>query len=418
MMKKIMLGIVMVFFSMSIVIAAADFDVNTFSCTPEEVVINDVFSCTAQIINNGDAAGSVSTATLFSDSNDWLEDSSYAQASGESVDPGQSIEVTFSGLRSVKSGDNGFAKITLDSVTDTYVADNDVDVNVIDVVVTTSDSVSSANDGEEFEVTAEVTAGGNIDVVLTFTVNSGGCGIGNQEAEKTVSGMSDGNKQSKSWTVTMGSTGDCKYTVSAAATGEAGTASTSDTSSSTVTCDDCDSSGSSPGGGSGGGSGGGGGASSNNLIGERVVALGSGGVYSFSFNSESHSLTVDSLGATQATISIESEKQTFTLSIGESVNVDFEKDGVEDISVLLKGINVITNLATIVINPLYVPEVVEGEEGEEESGEESEAVEEEEELTTEEKNARIKVIYLIVGIIVAFIIIVIGFVIKSMKRIN
>src|SRR3989338_11327866 len=122
--------------------AVASFSVNTFSCTPEEVAINNDFSCTAQIINDGDASGSVSVATLYSDSNNWLENSNYAQSSGVSVDPGQTTEVTFSGLRATKSGSSkGFSKITLDSATDTDGEDG-VSVNVIDVALIVSNSVS------------------------------------------------------------------------------------------------------------------------------------------------------------------------------------------------------------------------------------------------------------------------------------
>src|SRR3989344_8526170 len=119
--------LILLWFILPFVNAAADFVVNSFSCTPSEAAINDVFSCTAQIRNNGDAAGSVSTATLYSDSNNWLEESNYAQSSGTSVDPGQTTEVTFTNLRAIKSGSNGFSKVMLDDVTDTYVADNNVE---------------------------------------------------------------------------------------------------------------------------------------------------------------------------------------------------------------------------------------------------------------------------------------------------
>src|SRR3989338_9018953 len=105
--KKIFLiiGILLVLtINMSFAMAVASFAVTSFSCTPSEAVINNVFSCTAQIKNNGDASGSVSTATLYGDSNNWLEQASYAQASGESVSPGQSTSVTFTGLKAVKSG--------------------------------------------------------------------------------------------------------------------------------------------------------------------------------------------------------------------------------------------------------------------------------------------------------------------------
>ena len=206
------------------VMAAANFAVNSFSCTPTEAVINDIFSCTAQIINNGDSSGTLNTVTLYPDSNNWLENSNYAQASGASVDPGQTTEVTFTGLKATKSGNNGFLKITLDSVTDTYVADNNIKVNVINVIVIVTNSASSAAMNANFDSTAEVTAGGNIDVTLTFVVDSGGCSIGNQGSSKTISGMQDGNKQSRTWTVTQGTSGNCRFTISAAATGDGGIA--------------------------------------------------------------------------------------------------------------------------------------------------------------------------------------------------
>src|SRR3989338_8694817 len=118
---KAFVFLIMLFISITFVSAAADFAVTSFSCTPTESVINNVFSCTVDIKNNGDASGSVNTATLYPDANDWLENSNYPQASGTSVNAGQSTQVTFSGLRAVKSGNNGFSKIMLDSVTDTYV---------------------------------------------------------------------------------------------------------------------------------------------------------------------------------------------------------------------------------------------------------------------------------------------------------
>src|SRR3989344_2841332 len=225
-----------IFVSLPIVNAAASFAVNSFSCTPTEVSINGDFSCTAQIINNGDAAGTVSVAPLFSDPNNWLEQSTYAQASGVSVDPGQTTEVTFSGLRATKSGsDNGFSKITLDSVTDTDGVDG-VAVNVIDVVLNVENSASSAVASATFDTTAEVTAGGNIDVSLIFSVSSGGCSIGNQDSTKTISGMTDSDRQSRSWSVTMGTTGNCVFSITASATGSSGTATKSDSVSSSVTC--------------------------------------------------------------------------------------------------------------------------------------------------------------------------------------
>src|SRR3989344_4801784 len=255
------------------VMAAANFQVTSFSCSPSETVINSLFSCTSTIQNTGDAAGTLSTATLYSDSSNWLEDSNYPQSYGQSVNPGNNIQVTFSGLRATKSGSNGFSKIMLDSVTDTYVADNNKEVNVINVAVTVSNSASSTAMGETITTTAEVTAGGNIDISLSFTSNSGGCSIGSQTNPKSISGMTDGSKQSRTWTITQGTTGNCEFTISATATGSGGVASKIDSTTSTITCTDCPvaSSSSSSSSGSGGGGGGGGGVGSTGAVKTYIV---------------------------------------------------------------------------------------------------------------------------------------------------
>src|SRR3989344_2272685 len=116
--KFLFLILFLIFFSFDLVGAAADFQVTGFSCSPSEVAVNTLFSCTATIKNNGDSSGSVSIATLYPGGSNWLEDSTYPQSSGESVNPGSSMEVTFSGLRAIASGNNGFSKIMLDYVTD------------------------------------------------------------------------------------------------------------------------------------------------------------------------------------------------------------------------------------------------------------------------------------------------------------
>lgn len=342
------------FANLSFVFGAADFDVNSFSCTPSEAVINNIFSCTAQVINNGDATGAVNVATLYPDEEDWLEDSNYPKTDGTSVDPGQTTEITFTGLRATKSGSNGFARILLDDVTDTYVADNNVEVNIIDVAVTISNSASSASMSSDFTSTAEVSAGGNIDVVLTFTVSSGGCVITNQDASKTISNMQDGNTQSRTWTVTQGTSGNCVYTISAAATGDAGVATKTDSTSSTVTCTDCSTSsgGSSSSGGSASGGGGAGGVVSKNLgelISEESVVLGINQAVKFNISGVEHKLNVKNLSETWVKIAIESEVQNFTLNLQDKIDVDLDKDGIAEISVTLKSINILTKKATFIL---------------------------------------------------------------------
>lgn len=340
-------------FSISIgyAVAVANFQVSSFSCSPSEAAINSVFSCTAQVQNVGDTAGSVSTATLYPDSSDWLENSNYPQSSGSSVNPGQSTEITFGGLRAVKSGNNGFSKIMLDSVTDTYVSDQNKMVNIINVLVSVNNSVSSAAIGEEVTSTTEITAGGNVDVELTFAVSSGGCSIGSQTNPKTISGMTDGSKQSRTWTITMGSA-NCVYSMSAAATGTGGIASKIDISSNTLTCTDCPvDSGSDLGGGGGGGSGSGGGTDSytlGELEGDKMQTLGNGEKVRFKINGEEHNITVLNLTTTRVKIEVASSPQIFEMIVGQEIKVDLNGDNSADVSIKLQSINTLLKKATFI----------------------------------------------------------------------
>ncbi|MFH1711181.1 MAG: hypothetical protein ABH840_02625 [Nanoarchaeota archaeon] len=340
--------------SVNLVSAAADFQVSSFSCSPSEVVVNSGFSCSATIMNNGDVAGSVSIATLYPDATNWLESSNYPQASGTSVNPGQTTEITFTGLNAIKSGNNGFSKIMLDSVTDTYVADNNKKVNSINVAVLVSNSASSAMQGASITTTADVTAGGNIDVSLTFTSTSGGCNIGSQSNPKSISGMTDGSRQSRTWTITQGTSGNCRFSVSAAATGTGGVASKIDTTISTITCTDC-SSGSGPSSAGGGGGGGGGIAkvySLGELISSRSVELLAGEKSVFNLSGVEHTLTLKSHTETTAKITIQSSLQTFEMTVGDEINVDLDGDGSADVSIKLKSINIINLKAEFILTPL------------------------------------------------------------------
>ena len=333
-------------FSINLVNAAADFQVTGFSCSPSEVAVNTLFSCTATIKNNGDSSGSVSIATLYPGGSNWLEDSTYPQSSGESVNPGSSMEVTFSGLRAIASGNNGFSKIMLDSVTDTYVADTTV--NIINVAVTVSNSESSAAVGDEVTATAEVTAGGNIDISLSYATVSGGCSIGNQDSTKSITGMTDGSKQSRTWDVTQTSSGNCRFRITASATGSSGIATTDDSTTTTITCTNCPSD---SGGGSGSGGGGDTGVATDDLISlEREMAIGD--IIQFKISNNSHNMTLLDLNATYALIAIESERQEFNMLLGETIRIDLNEDNVNDLLVQLKAINVPTLKATFYLENL------------------------------------------------------------------
>jgi len=216
--------------------AAANLEVTAFSCNPSEIVANNQFSCTATVQNTGDASGTLNTATLYPDSNNWLENINYAETVNSAIGSGASAQVVFNNLKGKKSGYNGFSKIMIDDVTDTYVADNGIKVNVIDVIGIVTTSASSAANGAAVDVTGQATAGGNVNIVLSFSVSSGGCSIGNQPASATTNSMSNGQTTSHTWTVTMGSA-NCAYSVSAKATSNpSGTASKTDTTSGSITC--------------------------------------------------------------------------------------------------------------------------------------------------------------------------------------
>ncbi len=224
--------------NLCLVYASADFQVTSFSCSPEEIVVSSSFSCTAQIKNSGDN-GSLGVVTLYPDSSAWLEESNYPQAYGSSIQGGETISIAFSELRATKSGTNGFSKIMLDSVTDNYVSDNGISVNTINVIAVLEVSDSSVSIGDIFDVIVEITAGGSIDVVLKFEGNAG-CDLGSQSSQKTITGMTDGSKQSRTWTaVTQADDVACSFTITATATGTGGIASKQDSSSETLTCSDC-----------------------------------------------------------------------------------------------------------------------------------------------------------------------------------
>jgi hypothetical protein len=346
--------------------AAASFMVVGFSCTPSEVVVGASFSCTAQVQNVGDATGSISIATLYPDSPNWLENSNYAQSSGTAVTAGQSVEITFSGLKAVKSGGaNGFSKIMLDDVTDTYVGG--VDTNTIDVVVAKSASVSSAEMGGSITLTGEVTAGGNINALLTLSLNSGGCNMGSQSSQQNIGAMQDGNKQSKVWTITQGTSGACSYTLSVSATGAGGVASKLDTTSGSIRCTNCPSSSSSSSSSSSGGGGGGGGSSTSEnikslgeLTAPQSAEVGKGQSISFSVSGKEYSFKIDSVTATSVVFVY--GRRMFTLEIGDVRIIDMDMDGMSEVSVKVLSINTLSMKANLELAPIR-KEVKGGSEG-------------------------------------------------------
>ncbi|MBS3075284.1 hypothetical protein J4429_02375 [Candidatus Pacearchaeota archaeon] len=413
---KLILFLAILFLNINFAFADANFQLSSFSCSPSSTIVNSLFSCTAQIENTG-TAGTLNVVYLYSDANYWLENSVYTQAYGQSIATGEIISLTFTGLKAIKAGNsNGFSKIVLDNAERTdYVSTTKV--KVIDVVVTVNNSVTSSAMSGSFISTATVTAGGNIDVILTFTVDSGGCSIGNEPSQKTITGMQNGNAQSRTWTVTQGTSGDCKFTISAAATGSGIKV---DTTPSTITCTNCPvSSGSSSS--SGGGGGGEGGASGKTytlgeLSGSQEKEIAKNDKIKFNISNLEHKLTLKNLTETTAVFTIESAKQTFSLIVRNEINVDVDGDGKSEISVFLKSINILTKKAKFILTrisggtPSISGEAVQS--AEEESAGESAGTEEKKGLETLKGT---NWIFVLIGAII-IIAIIIGIVYFVRKR--
>lgn len=334
--------------------ATSNLNVISFSC-PSEVTVGNQFQCSATIQNTGDTSVSVTDSKLNSDEKNWFGSS--VSGGSLSVAQSSSASLTFNLNPTSSGGSNGFTNIMLDNVAKECTGCNYDSINVINVVPVITNSVSSAAMGQDFDSTVEVTAGGNIDVTLTLSVNSGGCSIGSQSSQKNISDMQEGYKQSRTWTITQGTSGSCVYTISALANGINGVASKTVSSSSSVRCTDCPTSSTESGTGGSGGGAGGGGAGGNifslgELTGIQTKDLGNGDKIKFNISSTEHTLTLIGLGETNATITIESEKQTFTLLIGDEKNVDLNADNIADISIKLKSINILTKKATFIISQL------------------------------------------------------------------
>lgn len=408
---KFIITFLILFLNSSLVLGAS-LRVMSFSCSPSETSINSLFSCSAtvEIIDAGTDSITLSTATLYPDASDWLENSNYAQSSGTTLSASNpQTSVIFTGLRAVKSGNNGFSKIMLDSVTDTYVADNNKKVNVINIVASVSNSASSATKGETWTTTVDVTAGGNIDVSLSFSSTSGGCSIGSQTNPKTISGMTDGSKQSRTWEITQGTSGNCVFSVVASATGVGGVANKIDSSSKTVTCSDCPVD-------SGGGSGGGGGGIASNSLGEIsksgiTTELAEGGAIKFSISGRSHTLTLLNITDNSAIVTIQSEKQTLSLFVGDEKKVDLNSDGIEEVSIKLKSVNIYTSKAVFILTKLIESDVVEAEQEAEKinqtNGEKGAIGNFIENMPESTKNVIKISVYIIIGVIIVVIICII-----------
>ncbi len=236
MMKKFFLVIIGILL-IPLVTATVTLEVTGFSCSPNEVVVANQFTCTATVYNSGTESGSLTEVVLYSDSSNWLEASSYSEIVNVDIGSGASAEVVFENLRAQKSGTYGFSRINLGEVTDTYPADNNVEVNVVDIVtIVTQSANSAAASTGTVDATGQVNVGGNLDLVMTLSIISGGCTIGSQPSYASFNDVTDGQSVSYTWTLTMG-VRNCNYKISSVATSNpSGIASKTDSTSKTITC--------------------------------------------------------------------------------------------------------------------------------------------------------------------------------------
>ncbi len=350
-------------------IASAALTIDGFTCPKDVAKDAGSFECTVTIGNAEGDSVTLNHVYLHPNSPTWLklDGGNPIHSLGPGTTTDKSISVKFSGLEAISAGSNkGFSQINLDDPAYTDEAITNTKVNVIDLIVTTSNSASSAASGASFTTSPNVIVYGDGSVTLSLSIDSGGCSIGSQASQKTTTITSNTNQQTWSpvtWTITEGSSGDCKFTLTAAITGANGAATKTATTSQTVTCTNCTVTATViPGTGSGGGGGGGGGASATvitpvtELTKSITTELGKDELFGFSFGNENHTLTVLDVTETTATVKIESQPQTFTLYVGEEKQVDLDADNIMDISLRLKSINLITKKATFVISPLYLPE--------------------------------------------------------------
>ncbi|MEK6927564.1 MAG: hypothetical protein AABX11_03965, partial [Nanoarchaeota archaeon] len=161
--------------------------------------------------------------------------------------------------------------------------------------------------------------------------------------------------------------------------------------------------------------GGGGGGSKTYIIGElsggNIVEFSNGEKISFNISLNTHTVTLKNHTNTSAMIEIKSEAQTFTLNVGEEIQVDLNSDNVKDILVKLKEINATSGKVTLVITRLAGADKY-AEETEKERKENNGSSKDASPVSPETQ----KVIYIVIGILV--VIMVISFIIYLVARKN
>ncbi len=359
--KKLMWMILGMIFLFASFVSSANYNVDSFSCSPEESELGSTFSCEAGLIDAEMGSTAFSGTARLVPNAGWTEESEYEKTVSSSW------SIDWSGLRSTSAGEKGFYRVYLGDEEDTYVADSAYTVNIISLSLSLAITSSSVVSGRVVNITPTITAGGKLSGVSVTIAGGAGCSVSGG-ATQSVGDMNDGAVVSKQpWAVTIGSE-DCSYTVTVTGNGDRDVASTSDSSSGVIDCSDCVTSTTSSSGGGGGGSSGGATYAAGVLLNEVSYDLALGESVNFSIDDESHILKITNMSDIGVVLSISSEAQVLELDVGEEKSVNLDNDAADDLLVKLGSINTITKKARITIRPVIISYSPEKEGGEEDEG--------------------------------------------------
>ncbi len=203
--------------------AHAAVSIESFTCNGMSgtvVVENgETFSCQASIKNEDTQnSANIGSISLLVNGN-WAETTSYTGAGfSTTLGAGASTTATFSGIKGVAPGaTNKFQSVQIDSSSDTFVTNTNVNVVVIKTLAVTT-STSSVAQGSEFDVSATMIAGGDLGSVTLTWSGSGGCAVSSgHTAAKDVGALSHNAETTRQWRIIQGSS-NCINTITASGT--------------------------------------------------------------------------------------------------------------------------------------------------------------------------------------------------------
>ena len=212
-MKKLFFSIL---FLIGLSLSFSALSVDSFTCDAN-VEIGQPITCIATIKNTASqGSASISSVSLFIDGS-WAEQSSYTGSGfSTTLSAGATTTATFSNMKAVSSGQNGFDYIKIGTLTDIKPADTKVNVVSIKILNATS-SIEAISSGSEFTAYGIVTVGGKATVNLNISITSGACSLKSGEVSlKTIGSMADNLQGSKSWSIIQGAD-SCTYEIKATA---------------------------------------------------------------------------------------------------------------------------------------------------------------------------------------------------------